>query len=468
MATPSGTQYSPVRQHLRRAAAETRRRWRQANRSVRRKLTWARIYRATSYSRSALWIVPFFAIAAVFVAVPILRTLDGWITWRVSDLGLQGTTSLYETVITLNLSFLVFTFGSLLVAIQIAGGQLTPRVIATTLLRDNVVRYSVGLFVFALIFTVRALNKVGDIRHELVTLLTAMLGIASLVTFLFLIDYAARLLRPVSILARVAEDGLRVIRSVYREVPPGADDSAADEIRIDEGPRRVVYHEGESEIVLAIDTPALTRLARRSRGAVEFVPQIGDFVTPDDPIFVLHGGASAIDDKHLRTAVAFGPERTMEQDPLFSFRIMVDIALKALSPAINDPTTAVLAIDQIHRLLRFVGKQRLHGGPALDGLGKPRVLFRQPTWEDFVNLSCTEIRHCGASNVQVARRLRALLENVMATLPSYRHPELLAESARLDLAIKAAYPISDDLELARIPDAQGLGGSRATRGVNQP
>ncbi len=284
MATPNGTESSTVRQHFRRAASETRRWWRQANRRVRRRLTWARIYRATSYSRSALWIVPFFAIAAVFVAVPILRTLDGWITWRVSDLGLQGTTSLYETVITLNLSFLVFTFGSLLVAIQIAGGQLTPRVIATTLLRDNVVRYSVGLFVFSLIFTVRALNKVGDIRHELVTLLTAMLGIASLVTFLFLIDYAARLLRPVSILAKVAEDGLRVIRSVYREVPPGADDSVAADVRIDEGTRRVVYHEGKSEIVLAIDLPALTRLARRSRGVVEFVPQVGDFVTPDDPI----------------------------------------------------------------------------------------------------------------------------------------------------------------------------------------
>ena len=159
MATPNGTESSSVRQQLRRATEETRRRWRQANRSVRRRLTWSWIYGATSYSRSALWIIPFFAIAAVFVALPILRALDGWISWRLTDLGLHGAQSLYETVITLNLSFLVFTFGSLLVAIQIAGGQLTPRVIATTLLRDNVVRYSVGLFVFALIFTVRALNK---------------------------------------------------------------------------------------------------------------------------------------------------------------------------------------------------------------------------------------------------------------------------------------------------------------------
>jgi uncharacterized membrane protein len=360
----------------------------------------------------------------------------------------------------------VFTFGSLLVAIQIAGGQLTPRVIATTLLRDNVVRYSVGLFVFTLIFTVRALNRLAQIEHQLVTFVTGLLGIGSVVMFLFLIDYAARLLRPVSIVAKVAEEGLQVLRSVYQELPEGGSDSPAEERVIDEASKRVVDHDGFSEIVLAIDLRALLRQARKTRGVVEFVPHVGDFVATGDPLFVLYGGAAAIDDRSLRAAVAFGTERTMEQDPLFSFRIMVDIALKALSPAINDPTTAVLAIDQIHRLLRFAGRRRLHGGPILDGLGKPRVLYRTPSWDDFVHLSCTEIRACGANNVQVARRLRALLENLTATLPRYRQAALQAERARLDLAIKAAYPIPDDLALASIPDMQGLGGSRGTRRVN--
>lgn len=467
MASPAGAGPRTIGQRIQRIILETRRRWRQAGRSLRRKLTWSWIYRATSYVRSALWVVPFIAIAAVFVATPLLRAADAWLGWRLVSIGLQGTQSLYETVITLNLSFLVFTFGSLLVAIQIAGGQLTPRVIATIFTRDNVVRYSVGLFVFALIFAVRANNKLADIQeHEIVTLTTGVLGVASVVVFLFLIDYAARLLRPVAILSKVAEEGLQVIRSVYPELTEGEDDVFDDELVVSESTHRLVRHEGRSEIVLAVDLRSLTRLARKSRGVIEFVPHVGDFVAADDPLFVLHGGAATLDDKQLRTAVATGSERTMEQDPLFSFRIMVDIALKALSPAINDPTTAVLAIDQIHRLLRFAGKHRLHGGAIHDGLGKPRVLYPQPTWQDFVNLSCTEIRACGASNVQVARRLRALLENLMATLPRYRHPELLAERGRLDLAIKAAYPIADDLALASIPDTQGLGGSRGTRGLN--
>ena len=132
----------------------TKERWRRIERVVRSKLTWGVVYRATSYLRSALWTVPIIAIVLVVLIAPVLRLLDDWLHWNVSGLGLAGAQALYQTVITLTLSFLVFTFGSLLVAIQIAGGQLTPRIIATTLLRDNVVRYSVGLFTFTLILAI--------------------------------------------------------------------------------------------------------------------------------------------------------------------------------------------------------------------------------------------------------------------------------------------------------------------------
>jgi uncharacterized membrane protein len=115
----------------------------------------------------------------------------------------------------MTLSFLVFTFGLLLVAIQIAGGQLTPRIIATTLLRDNVVRYAVGLFVFSMMFAISALNRLETHVHQLVLLLAGALAVMSMASFLYLIDYAARLLRPISILGRVAERGFEVIEHLY-------------------------------------------------------------------------------------------------------------------------------------------------------------------------------------------------------------------------------------------------------------
>jgi uncharacterized membrane protein len=444
-------------------AARARRLWDRAEHSIRSRLVWNNLYRTTSYLRSALWIVPFFAILLVLVLAPVLRWLDAWLGWRIVGLSADGARSLYESVITLTLSFTVFTFGSLLVAIQVASGQLTPRIIATTLLRDNVVKYSVGLFVFTLIFSVMSLDRLESRAHEIPALIAAMLGISCMAMFLFLIDYAARLLRPVSILAHVGEGGLAVIESVYPEL---ADDSADVTGAIPasfEGPVRVVAHKGTSEIALAVDLDTLIREARVANGIIELVPQVGDFVAADEPLFRLHGGAAAIDDARLRATVAFGSERTMEQDPLFAFRIMVDIGLKALSPAINDPTTAVLALDQIHRLLRAVGKRRLRGETILDARGQVRLIYRTPNWEDFVHLSCHEIRMYGAGNVQIARRMRAMFDNLLASLPAHRHPALAEESRHLTEAIESSYRLPEDLALARVPDSQGLGGSSGSR-----
>jgi uncharacterized membrane protein len=446
-----------LRHVRRRAVVRSQRTWR----AVKRKLRWNRLYRATSYLKSALWTVPLIAIALVFAVAPPLRFLDAWLGWELNALAPAGAQGLYQTVITLTLSFIVFTFGSLLVAIQVAGGQLTPRIIATLLLRDNVVRYSVGLFVFTLVFAVMALNRVEAAVPQLVALLIATLGVACIADFLFLIDYAARLLRPVSVVARVGDQGVDVIRSVYP--------SRSVAVVIESGPlrarlgapARMVLHNAKAGIVLAVDFKTIVALARRHGGVVEVVPQVGDFVATDEPLFALYGVTATIGDMDLRATIAMGPERTLEQDPMFAFRILVDIALKALSPAINDPTTAVLAIDQVHRLLRFLGKHQLRGEVISDDAGAPRVIFRTPNWEDFVHVACTEIRACGTSNVQVARRMRAMLDDVGRVLPEYRLPSIGTELALLDRAIESSYPTPEDRALARLPDVQGLGGSPA-------
>ena len=424
---------------------------------VKRHLTWGRLYRATSYLKSALWTVPLVAIVLEMALVPWLRALDAWLHWRLSGLAPAGATALYQTVITMTLSFLVFTFGSLLVAIQVAGGQLTPRIIATTLLRNNVVRYSVGLFVFTLVFAVQALNRQEASVAELVSLVTAVLGVACIADFLFLIDYAARLLRPVAVVAHIGNEGVAMIKSVY---PDPATALPLESVALPgQMPSREVEHRGTSEIVLAVDLSTLVALAQRHDGMIEFVPQVGDFLAVGEPLFVLHGGSMAIDDRVVQSSVAFGPERTLEQDPMFAFRIIVDIALKALSPAINDPTTAVLALDQVHRLLRLVGQRKLRGEVIVDESGRPRVIFRTPNWEHYVQVACSEIRASGAGNLQVARRMRAMLENLRRTLPEHRHAALDTELDLLDWAIQTHFSRPEELALARIPDSQGLGGS---------
>src|ERR1700751_102288 len=428
-------------------------------------MTWNLRYQIKTYIRSALWIIPFFALLLEQVAGALAQTLDTRPAWKGLEFGVTGAQALLNAITTLTLSFIVFTFGSLLVAIQVASGQYTPRIIATTLLRDNVIRYTVGLFVFTFLFGIRDLGRTETTVHQFVAIVAGFLALTCIVAFLFLIDYAAKMLRPVSLVRRVGQDGLAVMERVYPERCPEAQSIARSQLS--PGPvERTILHRGKSAIVVAVNVETLFVDAEKAKGVIEFVPQVGDFVGSGEPLFLLHGGAEAVDERKLRACVVVGAERTIEQDPLFAFRILVDIAIKALSKAINDPTTAVLAIDQLHRLLRSAGARNLRTDQILDRAGNLRLIFRTPNWEDFVHLAFSEIRFYGAENMQIARRLRAMIVNLTDTLPAQRHSALCKELELLDRAIERLYILPEDLKLARIPDSQGLGGSSHTEAAS--
>jgi uncharacterized membrane protein len=346
----------------------------------------------------------------------------------------------------------------MLVALQIASGQMTPRIIATILVRDNVIRYTTGLFIFTLLFAISALNRIQVSVFQLVAFVAACLGILCFAAFLFLIDYASRLLRPISIIGLVGKAGLAVIRTVYPDPSLGANEKVRLRDKLG-APGRIVQYKGTSEIILGVNLNDLRALAERSKSVIELIPQVGDFIATDEPLFNLYGDAAAIDDADLRSTIVLGRERTLEQDPTFAIRIVADIALKALSMAINDPTTAVIAIDQLHRLLRSAGNRDLRTDEWLSPSGELRVIVRTPNWEDFVHLAFTEIRFCGAQNMQIVRRLRAMIENLIETLPKRRHAALRQELMLLDREVERCFIHAEDRALARVGDSQGLGGA---------
>jgi uncharacterized membrane protein len=420
-------------------------------------MTWGRWYAAKSYMMSALWLSPLvaFVLAQLTYRVPYvlgsdLGAIPGFIYTE------QGQVSALDINITMNLTFIVFTFASMLVAIQIASAQLSPRIIVTTLLRDNVIRIVAGLFTYGLVISLGARNRTETIADFVISI-AAIWGLVSVVAFLFLIDYAARLLRPLSIVRRVAEQGLKVFADVYPE--PAGLEPDLPRLSTDVQPAgRTVSHAGKSGVILAVNVRALVAAAARFGGVVELVPQVGDYVATGQPLLIVRGDSRPIDDRHLAGQVAFGPERTIEQDSMFAFRVIVDIAIKALSPAINDPTTAVTAIDQLQRLLQDAGRRYLRGEEIVDATGQPRLILRTPNWEDFVQLSCSEIRYYGASNFQIARKLQAMLLDLIHELPQHRAPALQREIDLLNLTLDGSFVLPADRELVRIADSQGLGG----------
>src|SRR5262249_29253668 len=162
-------------------------------------MNWKQSNRIASYFRSSLWVIPIAALILEQIFTLIVRQLDSHLGWSGLGLGVEGARALCNAVVNLTLSFTVFTFASLLVAIQVASGQYTPRIIATTLLRDNVIRYTVGVFVFTFIFAIRALNRVETSVPQLTVFLTGSFGLVCIICFLFLLHFSPPLLPPLSL-----------------------------------------------------------------------------------------------------------------------------------------------------------------------------------------------------------------------------------------------------------------------------
>jgi uncharacterized membrane protein len=419
-------------------------------------MTWLQRYRVRHYTANAIWIFPVLGMVAALGAARLLGWIETMLGWE-SGIHPDTARAVLGALAAAMFTFVVFVCSVLLVAVQLASAQLTPRVIALVF-REPVTKLALTLFVFTFTFALAALVRIKTSVPFLTVHLAAYSCLASLAVFLFLIDRVCRLLRPSGAVRSVARIGREVIEKVYPErlgdpeaTSPGPADLANQEATTIPSPT--------DGVVLAFDLEGLLSLARRADGVIELVPEVGDFVAAGDPLFRVFRGAATLPVDVLYQSIAVGQERTLEQDPTFAFRILVDIACKGLSPAINDPTTAVGALDQIHHLLRNVGSRQLLDGQLRGGEGRLRVIYRTPNWEDFVQLAVTEIRHFGGQSIQVTRRLRAMLQNLLETLPEVRASLLRQELDLLRRSAQRAFPEPEDRALADVSDLQGVGGT---------
>src|SRR5215813_437294 len=323
-------------------------------------MNWLRSYRIRLYIRNSMWVVPALSIVAGLIVVRFLTWLERALGWR-PTIDVDVARIVIVTVAASLLSLVVVVASAMLVAVQLASAQLTPRVIAL-IYRNTKRKLIVSLFVFTFTVSVAVLVRIQTSVPLLASLLSAYGFLVSLGFFLYFIDDMGKSLRPSAALRTVGLHGREIIKTVYPLPLELRHAAPPDPSEILSGtPQRIVSNSADGA-VLAFDSKGLVSIAGRANCLIELIPQVGDFVANGDPLFRLFQGGEGIKDEELRNSVAVGQERTMQQDPMFAFRIIVDIAIKGLSPAINDPTTAVLAIDQIHHLLRTVGARYLGEG----------------------------------------------------------------------------------------------------------
>ncbi|MEZ5145344.1 MAG: DUF2254 domain-containing protein [Acidimicrobiales bacterium] len=391
--------------------------------------------------RSSLWFLPaLFVTAAIAqgLLLPVLeeRTGDRGVSTFFFEGGPEGARVVLSMIAGSTLTLTVLVFSITIVALQLASSQFSPRVLRT-FLRDWYSQAALGVFAatFAYAMTVlRAVKSDEPGVEAFVPRLSVSMAFVwvmiSLAVFVLYVNHTARGLRVVSVIGKVGDETRHMIE---RELPLVPGRQPTGELPADGG--RLVSWAGKGGVLRSVDVERLVRLADRSDVVLEVVPMVGDFVPHGSPVFAVHGPGGPADAELAATA-DLGLERNMVQDLRFGFRQLVDIAERALSPAVNDPTTAVQAIDQMHDLLRLLATRPWPTGRFGGADGTLRVVVHEPSWDELVHLAVDEIRVVGAAAIQVDGRLRTMLEDLRTVVPPDRRSSVEAELALLEAGVR--------------------------------
>ena len=292
--------------------------------------------------------------------------------------------------------------------------------------------------------------------------LAGVLVVVGLLLFLLFLDRFIHRLRPVAVAELMAQAGREAFVESIRA-------AAAEGIRLEQSDLRaeptLVVRSDRAGSIQAVDADSLVRWAREHGSELVLPNAVGDFV-PEGAVLVQVLDAPAGGDDvgpELRGMIALGDERTIQQDPSFAIRILVDIAIRALSPAVNDPTTAVQILDYVGEMLQRIGTTDLTAGSGPEGGRAPGVALRTRRRDDFLALSVTEIRQYGATSIQVVRRLRALLEELDDVVLPANRPAVEDELRRLDATVAEHWGSSVDRDRASVAGRQGIGGPAAQK-----
>jgi uncharacterized membrane protein len=350
--------------------------------------------------------------------------------------------------------------------VQFSAVAYSPRLVRM-FINDQTLYHSIGVFSFTFIYAFFALgwidrNGTGKVPGYSIVLVGIMLA-ASMFLFVRMIQRVVDL-QIAPVLRSVGDKGREVIEACYRPLEP--EQNAAPELKRIEGshlgaPCRTVTYTGHPRMVTRLEVNALVSEARAGGAVIAMACGVGDTLVNDDIVMRVHGATSLFSEENAVQAVHLGVERTIEQDPKYPIRILVDIAIRALSPAINDPTTAVQAIDQIEDLLRRLIRKDLDSAHIGDSQGDLRLILLLPSWQDYLALAFDEIRQYGANSIQVFRRLRSALSELANISPTATRADITRRYLKqLDLGVDHSQFDSEDKQKAMQEDRQGLGLSR--------
>jgi uncharacterized membrane protein len=399
-----------------------------------------------------LWIIPSLGVVAgialslVTVAID-RRNENGLLPQSIVGNGADAQsilTTIATSVVTLTSMVLTVT----LVAVQLAMGQFSPRIVRA-LLDDRGDQIAIAIFGATFTFAIFSLRAVetgpGGKAVPGLTMLTAfaLTAASSFALFVF-VHHAGQQLR-VGALVDLVGDELR--GQLDRRYPGGS------------GPREdaSVVLSRRAGNVIHCDREALVAEARRAGCTLELVPMMGDFVTRGALLVRVQGDGARLDRERVRWLIALDDERTHVDDPAYGFRKLVDVAQRSLGTSSNDATTAVQVINRLHDCLRQIADRPFPNGHIRDEDDELRLIERVLDWDGYVRLAFDEIRLAAGGYPQVTRRLEAALLDLRTVVPTERRAALDRQLRLLADGVGRALEDDDDRRAALVADAQGIG-----------
>ena len=331
------------------------------------------------------------------------------------------------------LGLVTVIFSLLFLVVQWAFTSLSPRL---TLFRDDpIVWRTFALAVGVFVFSVTTALVIGDQDKVSVIVpaaeVVAVLAAIAMIRALQVKAFASIQLAPT--LAAIAGQGRGILDDLYpRPYTPGRPPAAPLPPR-----HRAVLWPHRQAILQQLD---LGRLLRAAGGAVIVLRAgMGDTLQQGAPVADLRGGE--VLDTAVLAGLVTGPERTFGQDPLFAFRLLADIAMRALSPAVNDPATAVQVLDTIESLLQLLVSRDLDVAEVADSAGTVRVVLALPSWDDYLRTGLDDLIESASQSPMVLLRARALLTTLLNAAPPARRPPVARRLQRTEQLGAGNFPV---------------------------
>lgn len=415
--------------------------------------------------RESLWAAPAGAV--------VLGLLGGGLTARLitpdwlEPITFSGDAGAGRDVVSTLLAALItavsVVFSLTLVAIQTAGTNYSPRLLRNYI-RDRGTQVVLAALLGTISFVLAVLLRMApddEGTPQIAVTLALLLALFSVTAIAWFVNHIAQAVRVESVLRAIGRETSETIDSALRDRRRPRDEPA-DEAALPEVPEDSLVVPARRHGYLAeVDRSALVELALTHVVTVRLQPQRGDYLIPGEPLAWVWPPPPAATVEVLAAgidaAVSTRYERTLDQDVGFGLRQVVDVAIKAISPAVNDPYTAVQALDRLGLILGRLAEHRL--GPQLvhsDG-GRLLLAVPSPDFATYLALACDQVRRYGAREPAVVARLLRLLRDLGASVPDEHRPVLHAQVDLVLAAAEAAIDVEHDLRPLRAGAAEARG-----------